>query len=270
MPRRGASARVPDVPSPGVAFTFVQISDTHLVRDPAARVHGVCPYARLEAAVEHVASLAPAPAFALFTGDLIHDDDPASYEHVRALADRLPIPVRYCVGNHDLRAPFRAQLVGEPGDGPLDYTFTHAGTRFVVLDSSVPGEVEGALDDAQLAWLERALAPAAPTVVVLHHPPVPFGVAWLDEHAVASGAALLDVLTRAGCVRQVLFGHVHLDVSFTRDDLVLRGCPSTAWRFGDGVHVPQVSPGEGAYRVVHVHDDGAIASWTHPLPARAS
>jgi Icc protein len=236
-------------------FAFVQISDTHLCADPGARVHGVAPYARLERAVDHVRSLTRKPAFVLLTGDLIHDDDPRSYEHVRQLVGGLGVPVHFCMGNHDLRGAFRRVLLDDDeGDAPVRYVFEHEGWRFVVLDSSVPGEVAGRIGEDQLAWLERALAGGAPTIVALHHPPAPFGVKWLDEHRVADGGALLATLASA-TVRQVLFGHVHMDVCISRGPLVLRGAPSTVWRFGDGDDQPQITSAEGGYRWVEIDDD---------------
>jgi Icc protein len=241
-------------------FAFVQLSDVHLCADPAAQVHGVAPYARLERAIAHVRSLAPAPAFALLTGDLIHDDDERSYAHVRALCERLEIPVHYVMGNHDLRGAFRRTLRGDADDvdAPVRYSFGHAGWRFVILDSSVPGEVEGRVGEEQLDWLRGELASGEPTFVVLHHAPVPFGVEWLDDHRVQDGERLMEVLAAAGNVRQVLFGHVHMDLSVSRGALHLRGAPSTVWRFGDGDAQPQIAPAEGGYRWVEV--DGETIS----------
>ena len=55
-----------------------------------------------------------------------------------------------------LRQPFRQVFLGEqqPGTTPYYYTFDRAQYRFIVLDSLVEGEVGGALDAMQLAWLE--------------------------------------------------------------------------------------------------------------------
>src|SRR5262249_36771844 len=58
---------------------FIQLSDTHIVADTRQESHGVNTYATLSRAIAQVNHLDPAPAFAIFTGDLINDDDPQSY-----------------------------------------------------------------------------------------------------------------------------------------------------------------------------------------------
>lgn len=245
-------------------FTFVQVSDTHLEANPRAIVHGVSPYVRLEACVEHIRALKPRPAFALFTGDLVNDDDPTSYEHVRKIASWLDLPVHYAVGNHDVRLEVRRVLLEEdrPSEAPLYYAFSHEGVRFFVLDSQVPGEIAGALDDEQLDWLASELSaqPTAPSFVVLHHPPAPAGIAWLDEHTADGGDRLLELLSRAPGVRAVLFGHVHMPVSMLVSGVHLLGVPSTGYQFGDEVNTPKVYGAPGAYRVVRLEGD-RVSTW---------
>jgi 3',5'-cyclic AMP phosphodiesterase CpdA len=246
------------------AFHFVQLSDTHLVRDGDGLVHGVRPYERLDAALAHVARREPRPAFVLLTGDLIHDDEPASYELVRRLTDELEMPVHFVVGNHDVRSAFARILLDDPegGDEPRYRTFEHEGVRFVLLDSSVPGEVPGHLDAEQLSWLESLLsaAPDAPAVVVVHHPPTNTGVAWLDEHKVDNGDELLTLMAAAPGARHLLFGHVHMPMVVESHGVLCIGAPSTAWQFGDDVNSAQVNAEPGAYRVVAM-EAGRLSTW---------
>ena len=147
---------------------------------PAWSHTGLTPTKNLERIIAHISHLDPPPAFVILTGDLISDDDPQSYRHLKLLTDCLPSPVYFTMGNHDLRRPFRHVVLGEesPGSEPHYYTFDAAGYRFVVLDSLVEGEVAGALDAAQLAWLDATLTNGSqqPTVVFMHHPPIPTGV----------------------------------------------------------------------------------------------
>ena len=180
---------------------FIQISDTHLVADTSLESYGVNPYENLERVIARISHLDPPPAFVVFTGDLISDDDPQSYRHLKLLADRLPSPVHFGMGNHDVRRPFRRVVLGEasPGSEPHYYAFDTAGYRFIVLDSLVEGQVAGEVDATQLAWLDDTLTGGSgqPTVVFMHHPPVPTGVDWLDAQAFGNADALLDILARA-------------------------------------------------------------------------
>ena len=242
---------------------FIQISDTHLVADTSLESYGVNPYANLERIITHIFHLDPPPAFVMFTGDLISDDDPQSYRHLKLLTDRLPSPTYFAMGNHDLRRPFRHLFLGEdpPGSEPYYYAFDAVGYRFVVLDSLVEGEVAGELDAAQLAWLDDTLTSVSeqPTVVFMHHPPVPTGVDWLDAHAFGNGDDLLDILAKHRQVQRVFFGHVHMPIQITERGVQFTSVPSSAYQFGDTVTAPKVWPGSPGYGIVHLFE-GQLSS----------
>lgn len=242
---------------------FIQLSDTHLVADTSLESYGANPYANLERIITHISLLDPPPAFVMFTGDLISDDDPQSYRHLKLLTDRLSGPTYFAMGNHDLRRPFRRVVLGEesPGSEPYDYAFDAAGYRFVVLDSLVEGEVAGELDAAQLAWLDDTLTGFSeqPTVVFMHHPPVSTGVDWLDAYAFGNGDGLLGILARHRQVRRVFFGHVHMPIQITERGVQFTSVPSSAYQFGDTVTTPKVWSGSPGYGIVHLFE-GQLSS----------
>ena len=242
---------------------FIQVSDTHLVADTSMQSYGVNPYQNLERIITHVSHLRPPPAFVIFTGDLISDDDPQSYRHLRLLVDRLPSPAYFAMGNHDLRQPFRRVVLGQesPDTEPYCYAFDTAGYHFIVLDSLVEGQVAGALDAAQLAWLDAALTNRSQqrTVVFMHHPPIPTGVDWLDAYAFGNGDDLLEVLVRHRQVQRVFFGHVHMPIQITERGVQFTSVPSSAYQFGDTITAPKVWPGSPGYGIVHLFE-GQLSS----------
>lgn len=244
-------------------FYFLHLSDTHLMADPQAEHHGVRPYACLDRIMAQLSTLDPLPAFVIFTGDLINDDDPQSYHHLKQLTSGVPSPCYFAVGNHDVRRPFRQTLLGEAQSGadPYYYTFEVGEYRCIVLDSAVAGEVGGAIDPDQLAWLDELLRsePHRPSLVFVHHPPAPTGVDWLDEHAIENGAALLDILATSGRVLRVFFGHVHMPVQITVRGVHCASVPSTCYQFGDAIVIPKIMPGPPGYGVVHVRK-GRVSS----------
>lgn len=244
-------------------FYFLHLSDTHIMADPCREQHGMNPYTSLERIIAQICTLDPPPAFVMFTGDLINDDDPQSYRHLKQLTDRLPVSTYFAMGNHDLRQPFRHVLLGEtaPGTAPYYYAFAAGGYRFVVLDSLVEGEVGGALDATQLAWLDETLgeAPQQSTVVFVHHPPVPTGVDWLDAHVITNSSPLLDVLSVHRQVRRVFFGHVHMAVQTSARGVHCTSVPSTCYQFGDAVVTPKVLPGPPGYGIVQMQG-GRVSS----------
>ena len=237
---------------------LIQISDTHLLADTSLESYGVNPYHNLERIITHIARLDPPPAFVIFTGDLISDDDPRSYRHVKLLADRLASPVYFALGNHDLRQPFRRVVLEEasPGTERYFYAFDAAGYRFVVLDSVVEGQVAGELDAAQLGWLDKTLAEGSQqrTVLFMHHPPVRTGVDWLDAYPFGNGGDLLDILASHPQVQRVFFGHVHMPTHITERGIQFSSVPSSAYQFGDTVTAPKVCSSAPGYGMVHLLD----------------
>ena len=249
------------------SWYFIQLSDTHIVAATHQEFHGVNTYETLSRAITQITHLDSPPAFVIFTGDLINDDDPQSYRVLKHLTDQLPVPTYFAMGNHDLRQPFRQVFLGEqsPGSTPYYYTFEAVQYRFIVLDSLVEGEVGGALDTTQLAWLDATLAaaPLRPTILFVHHPPVPTGIDWLDAHTIANSIELLEVLARHGQIRRVFFGHVHMPLHVTVRGVQFTSVPSTCYQFGDLVVTPKVFAGPPGYGVVVLQDERVSSRVTY-------
>lgn len=238
---------------------FVHLSDTHLVADPQLEQRGVNPYMHLWRAFTQIRHLTPPPACVIITGDLINDDNPQSYGHLKALTSQLSMPVYYALGNHDLRQPFRRILLNEdpPSAAPYYYTFRVGGYRGIVLDSLVAGEVGGAIDPTQLAWLAQTLAeePTRPTLVFVHHPPTLTGLPQFDQHVLANREAFLEVVATHGQVRRVFFGHVHMPMQLSVRGLLCTSVPSTCYQFRDLSVTPPDASGPPGYGVVTLNDD---------------
>ena len=198
--------------------------------------HGANPYKNLERIITHISHLGPPPAFVIFTGDLISDDDPQSYRHLKLLTDRLPSPVYFTMGNHDLRWAFRHVVLGEesPGRAVLLCVLTLS-APFRRLDSLVEGEVAGTLDTAQLAgWMTCCGRFTATNGGIYAHPPVATGVDWLDAYAFGNGDDLVDILAKHRQVQRVFFGHVHMPNRSPSEVCSLPACIQclSVWGYG--------------------------------------
>jgi 3',5'-cyclic-AMP phosphodiesterase len=249
------------------SWYFIQLSDTHIVADTRQESYGVNTYETLRRAITQVSCLDPLPAFIIFTGDLINDDDPQSYRVLKHLTDQLPVPTYFALGNHDLRPSFRQVFLGEqtPTAAPYYYTFDVHRYRFIVLDSLLEGEIGGALDVTQLAWLDATLAdaPRRPTVVFVHHPPAPTGIARFDAHIIANSAELLEVFAKHKQVCRVFFGHVHMALHITARGVQCTSVPSTCYQFGDLLVTPKVFAGSPGYGVVVLQGERVSSRVTH-------
>lgn len=247
-----------------MALHLVQLTDFHLLADPAATHLGVPVRDSLRRVV--AAARAQAPDLVLATGDLSQDGTPASYRAAGRLLAPLDAPCYALPGNHDAVPALRAALAHPPFRP--DCVVDAGGWRLVLLDSAVPGAVHGTFSDAALAALDATLAarPDAPTLLALHHAPVPVGAAWLDPLNLRAPDGFRQVVARHPQVRLVLFGHVHQAAAARWGETHLYGCPSTSFQFApetDAFAIDAVPPG---FRHVALRPDGAFETALHRVP----
>jgi Icc protein len=104
--------------------------------------------------------------------------------------------------------------------------------------------VHGRLGAPQLSWIEetlRAMVPG-PTLVFVHHPPIPTGIDWLDPHVIEEGDELVRILV-AREVGHLFFGHVHQPMTLERHGLVAVGSAATCFGFGGDGDAPMLLDG---------------------------
>ena len=188
--------------------------------------------AALAAAVDAVQALRPPPDAVLVTGDLTEHSDDAEYDQVRDLLASLDAPLLLLPGNHDDPAALRRHFA-VPGEdaGPVQYAADLGPLRLVVIDTTVPGEDPGALDDERLSWLDAELAAAqdVPTILAMHHPPLVTGIPPLDAIGLPPGdrRALELVVERHPQVRRIVAGHMHRPITSELAGRVVLAVPST-------------------------------------------
>ncbi|MFC6641580.1 metallophosphoesterase family protein [Sulfitobacter profundi] len=193
---------------------FVHLTDLHISHPDLADPHlqSDTP-ATLRRVVAVINAMDPQPAFVVASGDLTNQGDRESYALVREITTPLKAPLVMALGNHDKRAGFNAVFAPGLADAPYFHDAPQGDLHVIALDSSVPGKVAGALDDAQFEFLKAALQrhPELAKLLVIHHPPRidPEALAWgsLDEASSARLAEMLEGQHVAG----ILSGHVHVN-----------------------------------------------------------
>jgi 3',5'-cyclic AMP phosphodiesterase CpdA len=208
---------------------IAQISDLHV------KPRGVLAYGRVDTAaalaacVRELNRFGPPPDLVVASGDLVDDAAVEEYDHLRELLKPLQAPLAVIPGNHDARALLRAAFPDQPyaATAALNLVVPVRGLDVVLVDSSVPGEPHGRLDDRTLAWLDDTLAasPARPALLFLHHPPFLTGIAHMDEQNLRNAADLEAMLRRHPRVRLVAAGHVHRAVLTSFAGIAATICP---------------------------------------------
>ncbi len=267
---------VEDEAAENVSFRFAVISDTHIWPDAE---HENSVY--LTALAAELNALDPPPAFAVITGDCVHDlyclpdytcEDPLPiltlYRDL--LETAFDMPVFSVIGNHDVRyfdsfldkpTPLNSWAIAFEGSplypGPY-YAFDEQGFRFIVLDATDLAYDHASNDlasfgEEQLAWLDTQLSDDLPAVLFWHHwlePPV---TATLDDDANPL-FAVLDA--HRDSVRATFTGHKHhwdhaewQGIDFYQTDN-LSGNDALPY------YLMETDPATGEVRVVNAEDVG--------------
>lgn len=214
---------------------IAQVSDPHISDAGCDPATGIDAGVRLTRVLEAIGASIPRVDGIVVSGDLVEHGTDADYRRLAAILDIATAPVWLMVGNHDDRDALARAFPGLRSQFSADrlrYVIDGDSLRFVMLDSLVPGHPGGALDRAQLHWLDDVLAAAStPVMVFVHHPPPSTGLPHIDRSALANADELAAVLRRHPQVVRVACGHLHQALILNWAGTTLSACPSTAHGF---------------------------------------
>jgi 3',5'-cyclic AMP phosphodiesterase CpdA len=220
---------------------------------------------RLAAAVEAVRSHGPDAV--LLSGDLAENAADEEYEQLRELLEPVGVPAYVLPGNHDDAGALQRHF-GVPD--PVRYSVELGPLRLVVLDSTIPGQDDGALAPEQLEWLDGELTagPDTLTLIAMHHPPFVTGMRPLDELGIpaADRRALADVLERHRQVRRIAAGHFHRAMTGDLAGRPVLTVPSTyvQFRLNFAAQEIEFASAPPAF-AVHAVVDGELISHIEPV-----
>jgi 3',5'-cyclic-AMP phosphodiesterase len=233
------------------------------------------------------------PDLLLMTGDLVMDVMGSDLDRAdkqlavfrEAVKDSAGVPVRYCIGNHDVwgwnnldkysSAPlFGKRWAQEKFELAAPYYhFDQGGWRIVVLDSTHrDGDGPGytaRLDDEQFGWLGDLLenTPATMPVLVASHIPLFCACAFLDGDNEKKGdwvvpgswmhidfRRIKTLFRKHPNVKAALSGHIHLAdrVDYLGVSYFCNGAVSAGWWGGPYQEF------ENGYAIVDLFDDGSV------------
>jgi len=197
----------------------------------------------------------------VITGDLAHDEQAATYAWLRAQLDDWLDRCRLVPGNHDnrslLRATFPEHVLGAEPDAPVTFRDSVGDWQLIGLDTQIPGSVAGNLGPEQLTWLRRELAgcPGQPTIIWMHHPPVPIGSEWLDALGLQDPTVFQEIIAAAPHVRLILAGHVHQEFSGRLEQAEVWTTPSAGVQFVPRAPTPTYDALPPGYRLLQLEPE---------------
>lgn len=221
------------------AFSFVQISDTHIgfAREANPDVAGTT-----RGAIELINHSAPDAALVLHTGDVTHLSRAAEFDQAAELLKGLkPTEMHVIPGEHDVLDSAKTAFFdryGAASKGKGYYSFDHEGVHFIALVNVMefkPGG-QGRLGPAQLEWLEDDLkgrSASQPIIIFTHIPLWSLYEAW--GWSTEDWPQAMSYLKRFGSIT-VLSGHVHQVVQKVEGTVSHYTATSTSY--------PQPEPGK--------------------------
>lgn len=205
----------------------------------------------------------------IIKGDIADRGLPEQFETAARTFSAFEKPHHPFLGNHDYlqrREGVEVDGYGMLGADPAPRSFELAGWRLVLLDTTIPGEHEGAFGRERLDWLAETLLPGRssrqPTLLFTHHQPVPPERRNSYPNSIgmdpADSLALFDLLADAPHVKGVLIGHTHRN-------RIRRYGPTGELPFVE-VNNPKDYPGGfGHYRLF---EDGSFRQEVRRTPSR--
>ncbi len=215
-------------------LTIAQITDLH-VTTPEDLLNKNRNEERLRQVLAAIHQLQPRPAAIFASGDLVDRASLPEYLELREALKDVEIPIYFGLGNHDARSPFLEVFAGPSaqtdGNGFVQYAVDFDDLRVIMLDTLDEGRNGGGFCDRRADWLARTLdaRPDTPTLLMLHHPPVASGIAWMDPPEDAAWIERLEGVLRGR--RQVLTlaaGHLHRGFVTTFAGHLLAALPATS------------------------------------------
>jgi 3',5'-cyclic-AMP phosphodiesterase len=179
---------------------LIWLTDLHLVGPDRDWPQGVDPLARLRVCLDEVLAFHSDAERIVISGDLTQINEPGAYRILRAELERMPMPYRLLVGNHDDRdALTKAFPEIDDVDGFIQGADDVNGARHLYLDTlAADGKHHGELCPARMRWIREQvrLADERPLLIFLHHPPCDIGVPALDRLKLLDSDELADLLRR--------------------------------------------------------------------------
>ena len=241
----------------------VQLTDTHLFRDPGAALLKLNTQDSFEKVMDLIGANETAIDLVLATGDIAQAASREAYLRFGDAMRAIDAPFYWIPGNHDRR---RVMENLEHYQQAFHNLAEIDNWQVIMLDSSVAGEVHGHLGEREMAHLENSLAAATANpaidhvLVCLHHNPVPGSAGWMNDIGLHNDEDFLSVIDRFGIVRAVVYGHIHQELDFERKGIRYFCTPSTCIQFRPDVMDFTLDELNPAYRWFNLHRDGRIES----------
>lgn len=190
----------------------------------------------LAQSITRLNGLSPRPDLVVLSGDLVDEPSRDAYETLAGLLAQLTLPFVVIPGNHDERALLTHHFpdhVYLPRDGAkAHFSIEIDALRLIAFDAVVPGKEWASITPEDLEWLGGELAAATdqPTMLVMHHPPIATGLAFMDALQPPLHPGFAALVAAHPQLRLIACGHVHRVVDGMLAQAISTSACAWAWR----------------------------------------
>jgi 3',5'-cyclic-AMP phosphodiesterase len=241
---------------------IIQITDTHLMDNPDATFVQVNPEQSFHAVIQDILANFPRIDAIVHTGDLAQIAKPETYKRYQAFMEKLNIPFYQVPGNHDDASIFPFHT-----PDPIPTILNLGIWRVILLNSAVPGKVDGWIKAEQLQHLKNLLQDNkdCPIMLACHHHPLEMNSYWIDCHKLKNTDEFTQILSDFDHIKLVICGHVHQDSLNSWNNIQFLSSPSTSVQFkplSQDFALDDIAPG---YRSLHLKGNGEFTTKVHRL-----
>lgn len=236
----------------------VQISDIHLYADKQQELLGVKTFESFVAVVDLLKTDENKPDMIILSGDMAQDHSEQAYLNMVDVLKEFTIPVYFVAGNHDNPDIIKRLFPMNNISDQKNIVFHQ--WNIILLNSQIPGCVEGFLDASQLNYMQACLQkyPHHQAIVIFHHQPIPVGSAWLDQYILTNADEFWRVAKNFPQLKTIFFGHVHQVYEGQKQGVNYYSTPATCVQFmrkSDDFLLENLNPG---YRWIELSLEGEL------------
>ncbi len=232
---------------------IVFITDPHLVFDD--KFLGIDTFKSFEATIEDVVANHFDADFYIFGGDLIQDQNEASFRFFKDISSRLQGPTLFARGNHDINDDFFNEISANQ-----ESKISFKSWELINLNSYSEGNIYGEIRDDEMKFLQDISKKNTDKhiLVYMHHNLFPTNSPWLDIHITKNYQNLSAKFSTIENLELVISGHIHQEMEVLLNKTTFVSTPSTSFQFLPDKETFTLDKKNPAYTVLNLYSNGSF------------
>ena len=138
-----------------------------------------------------------------------------------------------------------------------------------MLDSVIPDDEDpttiksrGLLTNDKLDFVKNEINDGAPTIIVLHHPPLEPG-GWLNRKLLDNRDEFVELISEYSNVKLVLYGHIHYPTQNDANGIKFSSAPAIGFAFDKDLPKYQIAKGHEGLSLIDITESNITIKTIH-------